>query len=449
MTNEAQESLPYVNLVREAFLYQNLFRGKLVVFKIEFPVTESETFPFLMKDIALLVKTGVKVVIVPGSQEYIDEVLAEHGRKSEFIGGERRTTKAIIPYVEMAAYHAASRFMTGLSAAKADALIGNFVRSRSRGVVNGIDMEFTGTVDKIFSRAINKVLDLGMVPVIPCIGRSPTGKAYNVSSSEIAVSLCRALDPVKLVIVSAGCDLKTPELRIPPEGVITQSDGRLLHLSPECAETVLNINFRDGCTLPDGAAIFSILTLAVEAAKTGIERVHIVNGFEDGVILKEFFSNLGAGTMIYADEYKSVRSIHNSDIPDMLRIMEPLMKKGILLRRTAEDIQKNKDDYVVFLIDGAVQGCASLHDWGESQAEIGALATNSEYAEMGIGRSLVEYLIDRARERGFKSVFVLTVNAVDWFEGLGFTEATLETLPPMKQQRYNKKRASKIFRLSL
>jgi len=448
MTNETPVNMPYVNLVREVFLYQNLFKGKLVVFKIEFPVTESATFPFLMNDIALLAKIGIKVAIVPGSQEYINEALARHNLKSEFINGERRTTKELIPFVEMAAYHAASRFMTALSTAKVDALIGNFVRSRSKGVVNGIDMEFTGTVDKIFSKAINKVLDLGMIPVIPCIGRSPTGKAYNVSSSEIAVALCKALEPIKLVIINAGCILKTPDLAFPPDAII-QNDGRLLHLSPESAELTLDLNFKDGCSIPNGSDVFNLLTLAVEASKTGVERVHIINGFEDGAILKELFSNLGAGTMIYADEYKSIRGIRSSDIPDMLRIMEPLMRKGILLRRTAEDIQKNKDDYAVFLIDGAVQGCAFLHDWGESQAEIGALATNSEYSEMGIGRALVEYLIAKAKRLNFKRVFVLTVNAVDWFESLGFAETTLETLPVLKQQNYNKKRASKIFALSV
>ncbi|MDR3301451.1 MAG: amino-acid N-acetyltransferase [Spirochaetaceae bacterium] len=451
-----------MNLVREAFLYQNRFNAQTIVFKIEYPVTEAAGFPYLMKDIGLLAKSGIRVVIVPGAAEYIDVVLANHKRSSAFVQGERRTVHDEIPYVEMAAFHAATRFITGLSAAHVDALIGNFVRARGRGVVNGIDMENTGSVDKIFTQALTRILDFGMVPILPCIGWSPTGKPYNVSSNEIAVAVSAALGAIKLVIVTAGGAFTANDFTA-PDSVEYSEDGRILHLSPEEAALVLHMNEGGGgapvatnqilisrkppATIKERS--LEALRLALEVSKAGVERVHIVNGWEEGVILSELFSNFGAGTMVYADEYEAIRGIRTSDIPDMLRLMEPLMQKGILRRRNAEDIQKKKDDFVVFVIDGTVHGCAALHRWGEGQAEIAALVAGPAYSERGIGRRLVRYLIEKAKRAAMRRVFVLTVSTQDWFETLGFSEAAVETLPDAKRKHYDYQRKSKIFALSL
>jgi amino-acid N-acetyltransferase len=446
-----------MSLVREAFLYQNRFSNKTIVFKIEFPVTETPGFSYLMKDIGLLAKAGIKVVLVPGAAEYIDALLVEHNKQSAFIHGERRTTNDVIPYVEMAAFHAATRFMTGLSASRVDAVIGNFARARGRGVVDGIDMESTGLVDKIFTNPLNKILDNGMVPILPCIGWSPVGKPYNVSSNEIAVAVCSALQAIKLVIVTAGCRFNSSEFAT-PHSVETASDGRILRLSPAEAQEVLKLN-GDGAlshalvSTPSAHSpkerALSALRLALEASTTGVERVHIIDGAEEDAILRELFSNLGAGTMVYADEYEAIRPIKNSDIPDMLRIMEPLMQQGILLRRTPEDIQKRKADYVVFVIDNTVYGCAALHDWGEGQAEIAALAAGRAYSQTGIGRRLVRYLAGAAAKRGFRRVFVLTVSTADWFESLGFRETPIATLPERKRAAYNYARHSKAYALDL
>ncbi|MDR1900175.1 MAG: hypothetical protein LBQ55_09220, partial [Treponema sp.] len=104
--------LSQVDLIREAFHYQSRFEGSTMVFKIDFPVTEDPAFPYLMKDLALLAKTGFRVVIVPGAKEWIDSVLGEYHIVSAWTadpsGTETRiTTKGAIPFVEMAAFHTA------------------------------------------------------------------------------------------------------------------------------------------------------------------------------------------------------------------------------------------------------------------------------------------------------------------------------------------------------
>lgn len=445
-----------MELIREAFLYQNRFAGKTVVFKIDFPVTESAGFSYLMKDIALLAKTGIKVVIVPGSAEYINRVLEDHGINSSFENNERITANGAMPYVEMAAFHAATRFITALSASRVDALIGNFVRARGRGVVCGQDFGQTGVVDKIYAEAVQRALDAGMAPILPCIGWSPAGKPYNVSSNGIAVAACEALGAIKLVIITTDWVEKQRRLVLPPSAERDET-GKLLRVTPEEAREIIRLNealFNEAKSSAN-TGIFGLgktkshLALSLAALEAGVERVHIVDGCEEGVILRELFSNLGAGTMINSGEYDAIRPIRNADIPDMLRLMEPLMQKGILLRRTQDDIQQKKDDFAVFVVDGAIHACAALHDWGEGQAEIAALASDPMYSSMGAGRRLVRYFIEKAAKLGCSRVFALTTSTQDWFEQLGFTESPVASLPSKKLAIYDRKRNSRVYALEI
>jgi len=414
-----------VDLIREVFHYQNRFEGSTMVFKIDYPVTEDPGFPGLVKDLALLAKTGFKVIIVPGVRENIDAVFKQHDIDSSYASTQdspvRVTTSEGISYVEMAAFHIASRFMTSLSGSRVDAVIGNFVRARGLGVINGIDAEYTGVVDKIYTDSLKRVLELGMVPILPCIGWSPSGKPYNVPSDEIALAVSKALGAIKLFIITAAEGLNIPRL------------------TPKETEDLINT----------GSTFMRELKLALKASQAGIHRVHIIDGREEGAVLKEIYSNLGVGTMIYTDEYDSIRPLHSKDLPDILRLMEPFMQKGILIRRNPEQIQEKKTDYSVLEIDGSIRACGALHNWGESQGEIAAVATDPNYTDLGLGRKIVGFLIEKAKKSGLRRVFVLTTQSQDWFESLGFKESSIDNLPEKKRKIYDQTRRSKVFALEL
>jgi amino-acid N-acetyltransferase len=427
-----------------------------MVFKIDFPVTEDPLFPYLMKDLALLARTGFRVVVVPGAKEWIDSVLLEYGIVSNYAGSIRITTEAAIPFVEMAAFHVATRVMTGLAAdssgdsgGRVDAVIGNFVRARAIGVEGGIDMGQSGRVDRILTESIRRALDLGMVPILPCIGWSPAGKPYNVSSNEIALAASTALGAIKLFIVTLEPVLRAGVHKL-PETVQVDERGRIVRLTPQEAQAILDMNLRsEAGDRPPADKSLDELRLALRASRAGVERVHIIDAREEGAVLRELFSNLGAGTMVYADDYESIRPLKTRDIPDILRLMEPLMQQGVLVRRSPEDIQEREGDYAVFEIDGSVHACGALHGWGENQGEIAAVATDSAYADMGLGRRVVRYLIDQAKKQGLRRVFILTTRSQDWFELLGFKECPLESLPERKLRGYDRKRGSKAYALNL
>ena len=451
-----------MDLIREAFHYQNRFAGSTMVFKIDFSVTSEAAFPSLMKDLALLAQTGFHVVIVPGAKEWIDSVLAENGIVTQYApsaahGSIRITSAKALPFVEMAAFHVATRFMTALSANRCDSVIGNFVRARGLGVLDGCDMECSGKVEKILVKPIVKILNSGIVSILPCIGWGPSGKPYNVHSDEIALATASALGAVKFFIVSAGKNLLYLDL---PEYLKTirhisgnndKSSDRIVRLTPKEAEEILDLNNssaeKNKAVTGNNKAIEE-LRLALAVSRAGIERVHIIDGREEGAVLRELFSNLGAGTMLYADEYESIRPLETQDIPDVLRIMEPLMQHGILIRRTSEDIQEKKEDYWVFGIDGQAHASAALHKWGE-QGEIAAIAVDNAYIDMGLGSRIVRFLINKAVKDGLRRVFVLTTQTQDWFETLGFKESNTESLPEERRKAYNPERKSKVYTLDL
>jgi amino-acid N-acetyltransferase len=431
-----------VDLIREVFYYQNRFDGKTIVLKIDYPILNAPHFPQLLKDMAMLRATGIEIILVPGSREWIDAVLKEYDIESEYVNGVRIATQDSIPFLRMAAFDVANRLMTLLTAFQANAVIGNFTRARAIGVVDGVDFQNSGKVEKILTEPLQQILNQGMIPIFPCIGWNAVGKPYNLSSDEIALAVAEALQAEKLFFVTSSDGFMEPRFKLPP-GLVKNSDGRVARLSLEEAQEVLNLNA--GNSDPD----LTYLDYALTACRRGTERAHIVDGRMEGAILREIFSNLGVGTMVYGNDYESIRPMKADDIGDVLRLMRPLMEEGVLVRRTESDLMARQADYAVYSIDDVVHACGALHDYGEGQGEIAAIATNPVYSHLSMGRKILSYLIEKAERTGMTRVFALTTRTLDWFEQLGFAEVDLQSLPAKKRETYDHSRKSRIFALEL
>jgi len=167
-------------------------------------------------------------------------------------------------------------------------------------------------------------------------------------------------------------------------------------------------------------------------------------------VLKEIFSSEGSGTMIYADEHAGIRPMRVEDIPQVLRIMQPAVEKGILVLRSAELLEERLDDFVVFEVDTRVHACGALHRYSGDTAEVAGIAVDESYASVGIGRKVVQFLLQKARKMGLARVFALTTQTWDWFAELGFSLGTVEDLPSERRETYDRRRSSRVlvFRLS-
>jgi amino-acid N-acetyltransferase len=188
---------------------------------------------------------------------------------------------------------------------------------------------------------------------------------------------------------------------------------------------------------------------AIHACEAGANRVHLLSGEFQGSVLQEVFSARGDGTMVYANQYSSIRPAIMEDIPDILRIMQDYIDKGFLVPRTQESISEKLKDYVVYSIDNSIHGCGALHEFENGMAEVAGIAVAANYRKSGIGDAIVRHLISVGRMKGYKTLFLLTTQALDWFYHFGFVDGTVDELPPTKRDHYNKKRHSRILMLPL
>jgi amino-acid N-acetyltransferase len=428
----------HVETIREVFSYLKRFRGKTFVVRFDCTIVSDPLFFVLVKDLALLHEAGIRIAIVPSAKERIDEVLGVYEVPYRVINGVRVTSEEAIPFIKMAAFDVSNRVMTTLSANGITAVIGNWVRARGIGVIDGVDFQSAGIVESVRVETVRKVLDDGVVPIFPCIGWSSTGKPYNISSNEVAVVVASSLGAEKLFFLTSHEGYSAGAFTVPPD-VPVAPGGRLANFSLAGVDEFLAAN-------PGRESDLELLSRARRACAAGVERVHILDARSEGVLLQEIFSNLGSGTMVYSNRYGGIRPMTPDDISDVLRIMQPFVERGVLLPRGEAQLAETWQDFIVFEVDGSVHACAALHEYPGGSAEIAGVAVDENFLHLGVGPKMVDYLCERAARAGVASVFVLTTQTADWFEKLGFTEADPSVLPDRKRQSYDLQRKSRVFR---
>ena len=433
-----------VELIRQVFEYTHVFKGKTFVIKIDWPVIDHPFFPILVRDLVLLHRQGIQIILVPGAKQRIDEVLLRYGIEWKTVDGTRISTPESIPFIKMAAFDVSNRLMTQLAENNAHGVIGNWVKARSIGVRDGIDYQSTGIVDRVNIEIIGNIVGQGLIPIFPTIGWSARGVPYNISSSELAYTLACTLSAEKLFFLTEHTGICVKRYQI-AQDLIVSDDGIVTQLTVAQSENLLAVNTKKR----EYDETLELLSFACEACKKGVRRVHIVNGEIEGVMLKEVFSNRGSGTMVYANLYENIRDMKQEDIPDAVRIMQPYVDKEILLPRSKEDLEKQYQDYVVYVVDGLIHACGALHDYGGGQGEIAAVAVDRTYLGFGIGRRITSFLMERAHDCRITKLFVLTTQSSDWFQKFGFKDGGVADLPEVKRALYSERRNSRVLVHSL
>ncbi len=426
--------------VRDVIRYLQKFKNALLVIYLDDKTISSPLFSSHIRDIALLHQAGLKVVLIPGARRRIDEVLNNAKIKWTYNENMRVTSPDAMPLIKMAAFDVSNTVMTSLAANNITAVIGNWVRARGKGVLNGFDYGTAGEIDKLETEAIKTVLNDGFIPIFPCIGWNSAGHPYNISSMLLAKQVAMNLKADKLFFMMFNEEIKSDRYYI-PEGFALSENGIIPAMNLDEVETFLTKN-----PSADGE-IKNLLKAAEEACRAGVTRVHVLNGNIDGVLPCEIFSGLGSGTMIYTAGYGKVRAMVQTDIPSVLSIMRPFIESGKLLPRTEDQVAAALADYIVYELDGGIHACASLHFYPDGQAEIAAVAVDENYAHMGIGPMLMENLIEQAVQAEASSIFIMTTQTADWFEQLGFVEDSVESLPAERRAIWTSSRGSKLYRL--
>lgn len=129
-----------------------------------------------------------------------------------------------------------------------------------------------------------------------------------------------------------------------------------------------------------------------------------------------------------AQSWVQLRRAEPADAEAIHELLERYVVMGVMLPRTLGQIYRSIRDFVVADEAGVVVGCGALKIYSERLAEVGALAVAPSMQGHGVGRRVVETLLDDARALRIKRVFALTMQ-VEFFHRLGFERVAITEFP--------------------
>jgi len=436
MTQQPFQPEAFVRWFRQAAPYVHAFRGRtfVIAFGGEMIADRTRFAPFI-HDLNLLAALGIRLVLVHGARPQIEAELKNRGLRSRYARGLRITDEAALVAVKQAAGTLRVEVEALLSQAlpnspMAGAQIrvasGNYITARPIGVIDGVDLQFTGQVRRVDAQGIARRLEAGEVVLVPNIGYSPTGEVFNLAWEDVAESVAGALKAAKLLIFTD---------RLP-----TDAKGEVLG----------ELTAREAAALVKkgelGAPTTRALGHALAALAAGVGRAHLVSRRVWGAALLELFTRQGVGTMITADPVEQLRAAKIEDVGGLIALIEPLEADGTLVKRNRELLEREIGNFFVIEHDAAIVGCAALYPHPKAKsAEFACLAVAPEYRDAGYGERLLDACAARAKSLRIRRLFALTTRAAHWFLDQGFRAADPATLPPERRTLYNWKRGSKVF----
>lgn len=426
----------FVKWFRSAAPYIHAHRGKTVVLQFEGDLIDSKEFSYLVHDIALLNSLGIRLVIVFGARLQIEKLQEQRNIESHIVRGLRLTDEDSITCVKQAVGAARIQIEALLSMglpnspmedAQVKVTSGNFITAKPIGVIDGVDLVFTGEVRRVDTETMMRKLDNNEIVLLSPIGYSPTGEVFNLRATEVAMKVAISLGADKLLYFMSGGGLKDEK-------------GEDIHqLMQQQAETMIKSS-----NLADSAHLQ--LSCGLRACNEGVKRVHFLQQDQEGSLLLELFSRDGVGTLLSTAPFDQIRIARIDDVGGILELIEPLEKEGILIRRSREKIEADIEAYTVLVRDGTVIACASLKvEEDNKYAELACLAVDKNYQESGKGDELFLKIEEQAIKKGVEKIFVLTIQTAHWFLEHGFIESDVDDLPVSKHAFYNYQRNSKVL----
>jgi amino-acid N-acetyltransferase len=124
----------------------------------------------------------------------------------------------------------------------------------------------------------------------------------------------------------------------------------------------------------------------------------------------------------------AVRKAGMRDIPNILSLINSYAAAGIMLPRTEFEMSENIRDFSVAYDGSQLVGCAALHFYTPTTAEVRSLAVLPDIKQQGVGRAMVESLEREARENDLEAIFAFTY-VEQFFSRLGFEVIERGELP--------------------
>lgn len=279
-------------VLAEALPYIRRFHGKTIVIKYGGnAMTDDRLKRSFAHDVVLLKLVGINPVVVHGGGPQIEQLLGRVGKKGEFVQGMRVTDGETMDIVEMVLAGQVNKEIVELvnhAGGKAVGLTGQdggLIRARKMLLESSerpgerIDIGQVGEIESIDPAVIQTLSGNGFIPVIAPIGSGRSGETYNINADLVAGKVAEVLKAEKLVLLTNTV------------GVLDKQGQLLTGLTSKRIDEL----FADG-TISGG--MLPKISSALDAAKAGVNAVHIIDGRVDHCLLLEIMTDQGVGTMI-------------------------------------------------------------------------------------------------------------------------------------------------------
>lgn len=277
-------------ILAEALPYIQKFHGTTIVVKYGGnAMVEEKLKHSFARDIVLLKLVGLNPVVVHGGGPQIDNALRKIGKSGTFIQGMRITDEETMEVVEWVLGGEVQQDIVmlinhyGGQAVGLTGKDGGLIHAKKMQLkdVDGtpIDLGFVGEITDINPSVVKALQNDAFIPVISPIGFSAEGQAYNINADLVAGGIAKILEAEKLIMMT-----NTP-------GVLDKD----MNLLPELTASQIDHLFADG-TISGG--MIPKISSALEAAKSGVKAVHVIDGRIEHSLLLEVLTNEPFGTMI-------------------------------------------------------------------------------------------------------------------------------------------------------
>ncbi len=286
------DSFDQAQILAQALPYIRKFHGKTMVIKYG---GNAMTDPALQKafaeDVVLLKLVGINPVVVHGGGPQIENALKRLGKKGEFIQGMRVTDAETMEVVEWVLGGEVQQDIVGLinqAGGKAVGLTGRdgaMIRAQKLKMLDNADPTIehdvgqVGDIVSVDPSVVKALQDDAFIPVISPIGFGEANESYNINADVVAAKLATVLKAEKLMMLTNI------------SGVLDKAGQLLTDLTARRIDELFADGTISGGMLPKIAG-------ALDAAKSGVNSVHIIDGRVPHVLLLEILTDQAFGTMI-------------------------------------------------------------------------------------------------------------------------------------------------------
>ncbi len=275
-------------ILLEALPYIQRYEGKTFVVKYGgAAMTDTAVRDSIARDLTLLQKIGIRIVLVHGGGPAITELEEKLGIESTFINGLRYTTEQTLRSVLMSLAGMTNKeivhqlITSGANALGLSGIDAGLLKAK-RMLVSGNDLGYVGDIISVNTTILTDLLEKKVIPVVAPVASGEENELLNVNADSAAAAIAAALSAEKLFFISDT------------HGVM--SNGEVIPtLTRSRAEQYIQQGIIKGGMIPKVQSCFTAL-------EAGVKKIHIIAG-ESHSMLLEIFTNEGVGTQIINDEY--------------------------------------------------------------------------------------------------------------------------------------------------